>query len=358
MIPGPEFRFAVVYFLLLRAGAFIWLRGSQGRTYIAPDLPGRAGRLFRFLNASSYVLMVGPLLGFLAAPLAMADGQLNVVSILPWLAVVPAGLALLLVVWSGARSDSDAALPYREGPYRHIRYPIASADALFFLSLGLLTANSIAILTAAGGVVLLRCGMLPLEESARRRAWGQPYLEIVQRTGVFRPPLKNIIGRQYTVPKRFGMAAIVALLTVFALLFGILKYFDAPPIIYLFVASEITAICLVQIFFGEAPRFGSVFIGALLLPFWVSLTFGNGPSYMPHEVVFSLYVFMFLFGGLLGYCIGALAAGFFLLMDALETAVLDDTAGPVEAALVHSAEGSLPHLQTGRKPVRQGATSP
>jgi len=115
------------------------------------------------------------------------------------------------------------------------------------------------------------------------------------------------------------MAAIVALLTTFGIVFGVLRYWETPPVVYLFVASEIVAICLAQILFGSAPRIGSIATGAVLLPFWVSLTVEDRlVNLMSPEVFWISVVTLVAFGGLLGYCIGALAAGFFLVMDMLD----------------------------------------
>ena len=122
------------------------------------------------------------------------------------------------------------------------------------------------------------------------------------------------------------MAAIVALLTAFGIVFGVLKYWQTPPVVYLFVASEIVAICLAQILFGSAPRIGSITTGAVLLPFWVSLTVEDRlVNLMSPEVFWISLVSLVAFGGLLGYCIGALAAGFFLVMDMLEGALPSHT---------------------------------
>jgi hypothetical protein len=140
----------------------------------------------------------------------------------------------------------------------------------------------------------------------------------VRGIGVFLPDLGPAAYREYTVPKRFGMAAIVALVTVLAIAFGALKYWEAHPAIYLFVSSEIVAVCLAQIIFGSTPRGACALTGATLLPFWVLLT-SSRPSWLGMDLYILMLVSLFLFGGLLGYCLGALAAGFFLVTDLLET---------------------------------------
>ena len=89
---------------------------------------------------------------------------------------------------------------------------------------------------------------------------------------------------------------------------------------YLFVASEVVAICLGQIVFGSAPRGVSTVTGAVLLPFWVwaSERIHTELGAVPDNYLLAMYGFLVAFGGLLGYCIGALAAGFFLVTDLFE----------------------------------------
>jgi hypothetical protein len=147
------------------------------------------------------------------------------------------------------------------------------------------------------------------------------YDAYVQATGAILPRISPPAQRQYKVPVRFGMAAIVALLTTFGVVFGVLKYIEAPPEVYLFVASEIAAVCLVQIMFGSMPRGASILTGAVLLPFWMTIYLRSPPNWMTPGMVAMCYLFCFVFGGLLGYCLGALAAGFFLVMDLVDSAL-------------------------------------
>jgi hypothetical protein len=116
----------------------------------------------------------------------------------------------------------------------------------------------------------------------------------------------------------------MGLLTVLAVIFGVLRAIESPPVVYLFVGSEIMAICLVQILFGSAPRGGSTVTGAILLPFWVYLTLKTPAIPVAYELI--LFTSLIGFGALMGYCIGTLAAGFFLMMDLIEPWLIRDSA--------------------------------
>ena len=63
--------------------------------------------------------------------------------------------------------------------------------------------------------------------------------------------------------------------------------------------------------------------GAILLPLWVFLTMKTRVVSLPFQLILTL--FLFAFGGLMGYCVGALAAGFFLMMDLIEPWLVRDT---------------------------------
>jgi hypothetical protein len=203
------------------------------------------------------------------------------------------------------------------GPHGWIQHPEEAACALFYLCLACVAANWLAILSCVIAAVVQFLVLAISTPAIRSRVLGDGSGARVVMGGILSPEVVPIADRQYTVPKRFGMAAIVALLTTFGILFGTLKYWEAHPVVYLFVASEIVAVCLAQILFGAAPRGGSVLTGAILLPFWAALT-TEQPLWMPTHIYVLCCVFLFAFGGLLGYCIGAMAAGFFLVMDLVD----------------------------------------
>lgn len=128
----------------------------------------------------------------------------------------------------------------------------------------------------------------------------------------------------YAVPQRFGISAILALTTLFACVFAILKGFEASPVSYLFFGTLGVTICLAQMFFGRVPRVSSIVAGSILLPFWVFVTalFFDPPTrvtmqmarFIVNEALIVAPVTI-IAGAILGYLTGAVMAGFFLLLD-------------------------------------------
>jgi hypothetical protein len=124
----------------------------------------------------------------------------------------------------------------------------------------------------------------------------------------------------YQVPQRFSVAEILAMTTVFAVLFGGLRYFGAPVMLYMFLGTQAVIVCLVQMSFGSVPRGASTAVGCFFLPLWVWLIpvlSGADPAITTEGTVAELPIVL-AFGGLLGYCTGTLAAGVFLVMDAFD----------------------------------------
>lgn len=125
------------------------------------------------------------------------------------------------------------------------------------------------------------------------------------------PPIKT-----YVVPKRFGLLSIIALTTVMALMFGLLRFYEASPVWFLFLGTLALAICIVQMFYGQVPRQASVTAGAILSPAFVV---AEG-IYRGWEagVIFSSVLACIPAGGFAGYLVGTCAAGIFLLIEKLE----------------------------------------
>ncbi|MBM4089417.1 MAG: hypothetical protein FJ276_08310 [Planctomycetes bacterium] len=121
----------------------------------------------------------------------------------------------------------------------------------------------------------------------------------------------------YRVPKQFSMAETLAMITVFGFLFGVLRQFEAPATLYMFLGTQAVLICLVQMRYGTVPRGASTLVGCVFMPLWVWVlnAFDSRHAFASFgQSVFDLPITV-LFGGLLGYCTGALAAGVFLVMD-------------------------------------------
>src|SRR5689334_15563905 len=74
---------------------------------------------------------------------------------------------------------------------------------------------------------------------------------------------------QYMVPKRFGMSAILGIMTALALLFGAFRLLNAPPPVYLFFGLQTLVICFAQMLNGKTPRLASSIAGAILVPLFL-----------------------------------------------------------------------------------------
>lgn len=135
--------------------------------------------------------------------------------------------------------------------------------------------------------------------------------EVVAR---WRPPLPP--GKTYVVPQRFGVGALLAIMTGMAGLFAALRLADAPPVVFLFLGSMALTICVVQMFWGDVPRIASIVAGAG----W-SVLFAVGAVLYAGDEIWSVpcvAVFAGLCGAGAGYLMGTCAAGVFLVMEKLD----------------------------------------
>jgi hypothetical protein len=146
----------------------------------------------------------------------------------------------------------------------------------------------------------------------------------------------------YVVPQRFGLSAILGIMTVVAMLFGGLHWFDAWPVFYLFFGVLVIAICLVQMFSGRAPRLASTVAGMLFLPAFVVLAALFDPHFGREDYLILVGIAMGCIpvGALLGYLTGTCAAGIFLVMDVLEPYLQGQRPAAGRAASSSSATGA------------------
>jgi hypothetical protein len=144
-------------------------------------------------------------------------------------------------------------------------------------------------------------------------------------------------GRTYVVPQRFGMSAMLGIMTALAVLFGILQRLDAHPYTYLFLGVLSLVICIVQMCFGGVPRVASVAAGTVVFALFV-ISIPLVTPRVPIGAVACLFVLSLPIGGLLGYLTGTCAAGIFLIMDQLERYLR----GRREAALASAAPEGTP----------------
>lgn len=123
----------------------------------------------------------------------------------------------------------------------------------------------------------------------------------------------------YAVPTRFGMAGILAITTFMAVLFGILRYFNAPAVVYVYLGLLALVTCLVQMRYGDVPRLASIAAGAVFLPLCAIVTVAL-VARRPTDIltVICTTPILILVGAGFGYLAGACTAGLFLLMDLIE----------------------------------------
>jgi hypothetical protein len=124
------------------------------------------------------------------------------------------------------------------------------------------------------------------------------------------------------VPRRFGMAVLLLLVAMYAVLFGTMKMLDTHPIVFIVVAVLFTGVGLGQIllFEGKYPRAASIWVGACLFPLEVlgvllaMVPAGARPADVVPALVL-LLIFSVPLGAGFGYLAGGLTAGVFLLIE-------------------------------------------
>ncbi|MBC8355172.1 MAG: hypothetical protein H8E66_24620 [Planctomycetes bacterium] len=337
-----EVRTAAGYLLVLCVGVVFYMRFTFARS--SNDVANRSS-IARIAVCFAWGVAIATIVWW---PDLLRHWNFFMIPQVRWFTTVPAAVGILLIIWamrSQLAVDDNGSI-IASGPYAWCRYPFDAALVVYFISLTLLCSNWMLLAITLSTLLLHRIGV-PFElERVRRRHLGDSYDEYAARTGWFLPNATPVKKTQYQVPSRFGLTAILGLLTVLAVIFGALRAVEAPAVIYLFVGSEIVAICLAQILVGSAPRGGSMLIGAILLPLWVYLTLEMPPvsrliyltidgsrdlsPTLIHLLVAVAKLLWFVtlgaFGGLMGYCIGTLAAGFFLMMDVIEPWLIRDRA--------------------------------
>lgn len=128
----------------------------------------------------------------------------------------------------------------------------------------------------------------------------------------------------YSVTRRFDLATMLAGMTAFALLFGGMRALSAPPSLIGFVAGLVATVAAAQalLFGGYDPRRASILSGwaycaatpivLSVLAAWAGQRLDVAPLYIGCTSMTGL-----LLGGVAGYFAGALAAGVFLVSEAI-----------------------------------------
>jgi hypothetical protein len=170
----------------------------------------------------------------------------------------------------------------------------------------------------------------------------------------------SLTNTAYSVPARFGIAAMLAFTTLFAMLSGVLRFYDAPVSAYAFFGVLGVAVCGAQMWNKDVPRMVSVGAGAILLPVFVI-----GHSFLNNDgMLIGAAPCLAIPGAIVGYLMGAVSAGVFLVSDMLEQRWRGEAAYVAELAdeplppgtPVYTADSCTPYLGEEAAKVAGGAT--
>lgn len=132
---------------------------------------------------------------YLIYPAAISWASIKTTLTLRWSGMPIGLLSIALFVWStrhlGKSLSGTAAVRAKgelvtTGPYRWIQHPYYVATAGLMLSVCLLSANGLLLLSCASLLGLL-AARLPQEERALLKAYGEPYAIYAKKTGRFLP---------------------------------------------------------------------------------------------------------------------------------------------------------------------------
>ena len=335
----PEFRVLLVYLILMRWGCGIYFGGGGGATVASAPTPiFRRGWQIR--SRLAWLIFLIPCVLFLVQPNALVL-LIGAPEAVRWFAVVPATGAILFIIWCkqvASAWDDIMSLPNRltarinVRPYCRVRHPVEFGDGMLFIAMAAISDRLWVWLFAIVAILAEYELVSSRKDVELKSLLGDRFDDYAQHSWRMFPRMPTLKKAQYQVPKRFGLAAIIALLTVLSLLFGGLNllndHIHIPTAIYFFAAGQVLAICIAQMVFGTAPRMISALAGAILPPAIIAIDIQlNGPRNYAVGVT-NAFAMIAVVGGLLGYCIGALAAGFFLVMEWVEKWYLGNKLDP------------------------------
>jgi hypothetical protein len=169
----------------------------------------------------------------------------------------------------------------------------------------------------------------------------------------------------YSVPNRFGIGALLAFMTLFAMILSVVRRADPAIWIYWYIGVLGLSVCLAQMLSGQQPRLISIAVGAVCLPLFMAIGFWDDVSSGPRleQLVLGLPC-LAVVGGVAGYLTGAMAAGVFLLGDMLVAKLRGNrvvTADLVEEPLspdvpFYSPDSCTPYLGEAAKRAVQPST--
>jgi hypothetical protein len=126
------------------------------------------------------------------------------------------------------------------------------------------------------------------------------------------------------MPRKFSMAILMTLVTLFAVMFSILRWLDAWPGFYAIFGVFVFGVTMGQmmLFGGKYPRAASIWSGAVLLPLEIgAATLLTNSLYNYHRISERILITIFYMiftvpiGAFSGYLAGGLTAGVVLLLE-------------------------------------------
>ncbi len=130
------------------------------------------------------------------------------------------------------------------------------------------------------------------------------------------------------VPRRFGVFIMMLIVTLYAVLFSLLKLLRANNLVFGLLALLFTGIGIGQavLFGGRYPRSASIWMGSILVPIEVcvfalcqkDLLYVGSSGTMVVVSLLAVFLFSMPLGAVVGYLFGTLTAGGFFLVDRYE----------------------------------------
>lgn len=147
-----------------------------------------------------------------------------------------------------------------------------------------------------------------------------PFGFAVRRDGPLESPALPALPQATSVPRRFSIGAMMAMVALFGIVFATMSSLNAPPEVFAVVTVLFAGVAVAQplLFQGQRPREASILAGGVVLPIATAVALAVSPSVRvgPAEIIPAV-ICCIPSGLLFGYCTGTLAAGVFLLMERL-----------------------------------------
>jgi hypothetical protein len=126
----------------------------------------------------------------------------------------------------------------------------------------------------------------------------------------------------YSVPRRFGLGAMLVITTAFAGLFALLRALSFDIVVVMAATIYLLGIALAQMCFPKWPRAASIITGTVLFPlvgipvcYVLARWIGDYNFRMGYAIWVGVPLATISMGPVFGYLSGTVGAGLFLLMD-------------------------------------------